>query len=302
MSRLIFSIQKMTPRFPDYFTYLPSLPETAQWGVGVRAAGRTSIRPGMGYPPAKHPGGHHFQWEHGRVLEALQVVLISEGGGAFETAEVGRRRIRAGMVFLLFPGVWHRYQPDISSGWTESWIEVEGPVVDALIRGGTLTPRAPLHSRGDACGLEEALDEVHRQVRVQPWFPPALSAAAHRVLALTAEAAQKDAPPSRIREAIGRAERYLAEHHADPIKMDEVAARLGVGYSHFRRAFRARSGLSPWQYVLRIRLTHARRLLASNNATLDDIAAAVGFSSAFHLSHAFKRAYGISPDQWRKRR
>jgi len=67
-----------------------------------------------------------------------------------------------------------------------------------------------------------------------------------------------------------------------------------------RRAFRAQTGFAPWQYVMHLRLTRARRLLASSDAKLDEVAARVGFSSGFHLSFAFKRAFGQSPDTWRQ--
>jgi AraC-like DNA-binding protein len=49
-----------------------------------------------------------------------------------------------------------------------------------------------------------------------------------------------------------------------------------------------------------VRLNRARRLLSSRGTKLESVAAAVGFSSAFHLSAAFKKAYGVSPGNWRK--
>ena len=69
----------------------------------------------------------------------------------------------------------------------------------------------------------------------------------------------------------------------------------------FRRIFRKQTGISPWQYLLRSRLAHARRLLDSSDETLASIAETVGFGSAFHFSSSFKKAYGVSPDNWRKK-
>ena len=53
--------------------------------------------------------------------------------------------------------------------------------------------------------------------------------------------------------------------------------------------------------MLHLRLAQARRQLAASDATLDEIAARLGFSSAFHLSAAFKQAYGEPPALWRRR-
>ena len=98
-----------------------------------------------------------------------------------------------------------------------------------------------------------------------------------------------------------RAGHYLAEYHAEALDMREVASRLGVSYSSFPRSFVRETGLSPWQYVMRLRIERARRLLSSGDAKLEDIALRIGFSSAFHLSTAFRQAEGIAPSVWRKK-
>lgn len=204
------------------------------------------------------------------------------------------------MVFVLLPKMWHRYRPDPRTGWQESWIEMSGPVVDQLIEAGTFSARSVLYAGAVEAGVEDAMAQVHSLVQAAAAFPPELSAAGLRVLALVARAARSASPISRIQRAVTLAERYLDDHHAEAVNMEALAARLGVGYSHFRRAFRAKTGAPPWQYVMRIRLARARRLLAAGDATLEDIATRVGYNSAFHLSNAFKQAFGMSPDAWRR--
>ena len=97
------------------------------------------------------------------------------------------------------------------------------------------------------------------------------------------------------------AEQYFGAHLSEPVNIAALARSLGIAYSHFRRAFKVHTGYAPWQYVLQLRLAHARRTLTTGDEiTLDELAAHLGFSSAFHLSSAFKRAYGIAPTTWRK--
>lgn len=304
MALMIIRIQKMTSPSRNYFRYLPANPELMRWGLCVTAAGWTHVPPGASYPPLKHPDDHELDWKHGRVLDALQVVLITSGSGWLETQATGKRKVDAGMVFLLLPGVWHRYRPDRESGWTESWIEVQGPVITGLLAGNVFAPGAILLSGGIHCGIEQLLESIHQITRNgTAEFPPFLSASAMKALAfcsLLAKSGNKRSTRPRIEKAIQDAERYLNDHHAEPVNVEQLASRVGVGYSHFRRAFRAHTGMAPWKYVIHLRLTRARRMLASGDAKLDDIASVVGFSSGFHLSNAFKQAYGESPDTWRR--
>ncbi len=285
----------------DYFRYFPTQPELLNWGLALSAAGFTRIPPHTPYPPAKHPEDHELDWNHGRVIESLQVVLVSEGAGWLETRSSTQQRVEAGMVFMLLPHSWHRYRPDPETGWVESWIEVRGPVVDGLLQRGIFPPGSVLQRGGIDAGIEETLNRIHLRVGAdEPGSHPELAALALQVLAQCARIAAGRSPLSNIQRAVHRAERYLNDHYREPIQIEALAAQLDVAYSHFRRAFRAHTGFSPWRYVIHLRLTRARALMASSNATLDDIAAQTGFSSGFHLSSSFKQAYGLAPDPWRK--
>ena len=285
----------------DYFRYFPHHKISEAWGLGVSAAGYTEVKPGSSYPPTRHPADHDFDWERGRKLEALQVVSVPSGSGWFESVPTGRKRIIAGSAFLVLPGVWHRYRPDPATGWTETWVEVTGPVIGRLMNAGVLTAKAAVRRKVEAGGLEETLEAVHARARgTSSGFDPELAVRALSVLAAWTHAGQR-ALPSRAIRTVLEAERYLTAHHAEPVNIAALARRLGIAYSHFRRQFRKHTGYAPWHYVLRLRLTRARRRLAGSDAPLDEIAAELGFSSAFHFSAAFKQAFGEAPDHWRRR-
>jgi AraC-like DNA-binding protein len=298
---MIFGIQEMPKPAADYFRYFPDHPDLARWGIGVAASGVAQVPPGAPYPPQQHPADHHFDWSHGRVLDALQVVLITSGRGTFESRELGAREIETGTAVILLPGVWHRYRPDEKTGWSESWAELRGPIVDTLRKAGVLAAESSIRPGALAAGLDVAMDALHQHARrAGPGFDPEMSAFALSILAAWTRAGETAPARARMVRAVLEAERYFAEHHTEAINVAELAKELGVAYSHFRREFKAQTGFSPWNYVVQLRLSRARRLLAAGDATLDDIAARLGFSSAFHLSAAFKQAYGVAPQHWRE--
>lgn len=298
---MIFRIQNMTPPPLDYFVYLPGTPERARWGVEIRGCGRARSSPKQPYPAAGHPSDHHFDYKKGRTLQALQILFVSEGRGWLETASRGRQKVSAGSVFFLLPGEWHRYRPDPKTGWKEHWVELGGWVVRRLIEEGILDARQCVFHNAGATEIEELFEKLHTMLAGrQGYSVPELASAAHRLLGICAELRNAGGSQPKNSALVRRAEEHLAGLLGETVDLEALARKLGVGYSYFRRIFRDQTGLSPWQYLLRSRLARSRRIMASSDETLAAIAEKSGFSSAFHLSAAFKKAYGMSPDTWRK--
>lgn len=290
----------MTPEKKDYFAYLPRTPERARWGVEVLGVGRASIPARVAYPPKGHPADHVFDVNKGRTLHALQILCLTAGEGIFESVSAGCHKIAAGAVLILFPDEWHTYRPVFETGWTEHWIELDGMVPRELIRGGVLQRQRCVLRGAAESGIEAAFDELHslldgrRQAGV-----PELSSVAYRLLALSAELPGIDAQRSMTVDKVRRAERVLSATGGAPPDLPALARELGWGYSYFRRVFKEQTGLPPWQYHLQSRLAQARRWIASADLTLDEVAERTGFASAYHLSNAFKKAFGESPAAWR---
>jgi AraC-like DNA-binding protein len=294
-------IQKMINLMKDYARYFPDVPSLEKWGLWISGSGTATILPGYPYPPGGHPPDHQFDWEKGRSLDALQIVLITQGQGWLETRRSGTKAIESGMAFLLLPGVWHRYRPDPSTGWSESWIEIRGSIPEGLIYEESSLSEKVVRARFEIPGLEEVMRRIHNLADDSGSTRPELSAEALRCLALLSKEFKVSSSGESFGHSILKAERYFSEHHAEALDMREVARSLDVSYSSFRRSFTRRTGLSPWQYVLQLRLERARRLLQTGDGTLDDISSRLGFSSAFHLSSAFKKAYGLAPSIWRRK-
>jgi AraC-like DNA-binding protein len=291
----------MTHTYHDYFVYIPGTPERARWGVEIRGCGRARFSPRQSYPPEGHPSDHHFNYQKGRTLQALQIVFVAEGQGWLETATRGRQRVSTGSVFFLLPGEWHRYRPDPKTGWKEHWVELNGWVVRCLIEEGILDARQCLFRNAGATEIEELFEKLHLMLAGRhDYAVPELASTAHRLLGICAELPNAGGRQSKTPALVRRAEEHLATHSGEAVDLKTLARKLGVGYSYFRRIFRDQTGLSPWQYLLRSRLARARRIMASSDETLAAISETAGFSSAFHLSAAFKKAYGLSPEAWRK--
>jgi AraC-like DNA-binding protein len=97
-----------------------------------------------------------------------------------------------------------------------------------------------------------------------------------------------------------RARDCLHAHVADDIGMEGLAAAVGEDRFRLTRAFKAAFGMAPHAYLVQLRLSRARALLAQGN-TPADVAAALGFADQSHLGRWFIRAYRLTPARYRRR-
>lgn len=288
----------------DHFIYLPDLQAATAWECNATSTGYARVPPGGPYPPHRHPADHHFTWQDGRILDSYTLIFITEGSGVFESAVSPRKvRVEAGTVLVVFPKVWHRYAPDPATGWTEFWIECRGAALDRAVALGLIDPKRPVLPTGLDPDLLHCFERCYALAqRPGAGQQSALSTLALHILAVLERAGQdRGAVPRKMDEAVQRAQRLILERYDQALGMEEVARELGVGYSHFRQAFRARTGLSPKQYHLQLRLQKAQDFLANTPMTVKEISELLGFDSPFHLSNQFKARTGLSPQTWRAR-
>ena len=105
---------------------------------------------------------------------------------------------------------------------------------------------------------------------------------------------------TRNRRALAEAvQRALMATPSAPHRIPDVAAELGVSPFHLSRVFRAETGTTVHQYLLRIRMKQALSRLHEGEPHLSRLALDLGFSSHSHFTETFRRHFGESPAQVR---
>jgi AraC-like DNA-binding protein len=104
-----------------------------------------------------------------------------------------------------------------------------------------------------------------------------------------------DSSLSRVRHVV----RWMREHFAESLRVDDLASLARMSPSAFHRAFHAVTSMSPIQYQKSIRLQEARLRLIAGPASGDigATAYAVGYDSPSQFSREYRRAFGASPTQ-----
>jgi AraC-like DNA-binding protein len=99
-----------------------------------------------------------------------------------------------------------------------------------------------------------------------------------------------------------RAKDILMANLDGRIGLETLAAECGLSRSHFARAFKSSTGISPLRWLAAQRIDRAKILLQATDLPLEQIADSCGFSDASHLARAFRHATGLRPGDWRRLR
>lgn len=142
--------------------------------------------------------------------------------------------------------------------------------------------------------LAPSLDE--ERIEALAWQLAACAAAPPRARARPRSNAESGDSRDRYAPALAR----IADAFGEALSIDELAAMTDQSPLSFLRGFTAVVGLTPHAYLVEQRLQAARRLLADAHSPLSEIALACGFTHQSHFGNAFKRAFGMTPDHYRR--
>jgi AraC-like DNA-binding protein len=99
---------------------------------------------------------------------------------------------------------------------------------------------------------------------------------------------------------VRRARAYILANQADPIDLAKVAQAMHVSTFYFCKLFKRATGLTFTEYLSRVRVEKAKKLLLNPHLRISEIAYDVGFQSLTHFNRVFRQVVGQSPTNYRE--
>ncbi len=284
--------------------YLVATKRDTEWGLVVSTVGYDEVAPGEPYPTKGHADGYYFHPEKGRVLEEYQMLYLMEGEGVFSSDHAARARIKAGDIFLLFPGEWHTYYPAPGSVWKSFWIGYKGANMDQRLQCGFLSVEKPIYH----VGFSQEIVALYSQALAvakgeEAHYQQVLAGIVNNLLGhmyfleRNIELNRKGGYADMVNRACLRIRNGLEEK----VTVQEIASELGSSYSNFRKLFKEYTGMSPAFYQQDLRLQHAKELLSTTDMSIKEIAYRLNFDSPDYFSSKFKTKVGCKPSEYRAR-
>jgi two-component system, response regulator YesN len=99
---------------------------------------------------------------------------------------------------------------------------------------------------------------------------------------------------------IKEAQKYINEHYASAVSLEEVSAFVGFNATYFSTLFKKETGTNFLEYVTIARIKAAKQLLSDSKKSILDICCEVGYNDFKHFTKQFKKVTSLSPSEYRK--
>lgn len=282
--------------------YLVANERDAQWGLVVNTVGYDDVPAGDPYPTMGHADGYYFDPMKGRILDEYQMLYLVDGEGVFSTTHVKDVHIKAGDIFLLFPGEWHTYRPTEGKQWKSYWIGYRGRNMDDRVKYNFLSPEKPIYHVGFSVEIIQLYKSAMKTAKEEPAFGQQILAGIVNNLIGHMYALERNIVFNRQTgyvDTINKARMRIRESVETKITVQEIAAELGTSYSNFRKLFKEYTGFSPALYQQDIKLQRAKELLSTTDLSIKEIAYRLNFESPDYFSSKFKMKIGCKPSEFR---
>lgn len=245
--------------------------------------------------------GHRYG-PNRRNDELLHVVL--EGAGTLEMNGMVYQ-LKKGDAFYIPKEKEAYYEADRDNPWQYMWVGFSGVIARDTIKQAGFSDKSPVHEvSGDLDQLREYVehmleayqltyaDELMRQGYFMQFFSVLIAGKSNS----GEEQAGYEYPFSVY---VNQAVDYMRHHYDKRIKITELAGYVGINRCYLTNIFKQTYGISPQQYLIRLRMERAAALIKNSKDSINEIAECVGYEDALAFSKIFKQNYGVSPRAYR---
>ncbi len=176
--------------------------------------------------------------------------------------------------------------------------QVNGFQVLEALRASPLTQNAPVVVLS---GKMLTFEDIQRLDYAQVTFQPKNILTTEETADILQQAFHGENPLSRSTSALARhALAYLQQNYQQTLSRAAVASAVGVTENYLTQIFRQEVGLTPWEYLSRLRIQKACELLRATTLSVTAIASQVAFDDPAYFSRVFRKQMGVSPQEYRR--
>lgn len=205
--------------------------------------------------------------------------FVSQGAGTF-TIRGKEYPVKPGQIFVIPPYEETYYQADMNTPWTYTWI------------GFTTSITLPEAFESPVIHCPEA-DKIFRKMFRCSQYKNGKSAylcsCLWELISALSEAGEV------TNDYVDKAKSMIDSEYMTDLSITSIANSLNINRSYLFSLFKKQLGISPRQYLIRVRLEKAAELMTVYQKSITISALSVGYQDIYNFSKVFKLHYGVSP-------
>ncbi|MDO5136386.1 MAG: AraC family transcriptional regulator [Eubacteriales bacterium] len=259
----------------------------------LRYCGRESCTPSHRFGPNQ------------RRSYVIHVVL--EGKGTLELDGM-KYYLKPGSAFLLQPGVTAWYEADDKDPWTYCWIGFEGLLADESMSNAGFSRKNPVRVIGCKSEVDQIITQMLAAHELSWKDYLKRNSLLFLLFATLAEDYQSTISVEKVKSDyngfasvyVRQAIEYMNNNYGKRIRIGELADFLGVNRCYLSECFKQHVGISPQEYLQKIRMEKAMQLLQRTDFSVNKVANTVGYQDQLAFSKAFRKYSGRSPMKYKE--
>ena len=223
-------------------------------------------------------------------------LLYVEQGNLHSVAEGRAQFLQPGDFVIYGPNQWHMQYADteVAPRCLRIFFDMQGDLKALLNRKFTVS--------GD---LEPLLQQLLReQERTESYADEMILVLLNQlILHLLRQVTGKPLPDNRMKgeyRIIHQTQLFVSTHIWSDLSVPYVASRVDMSPSYLTALFQKHLGISPGEYIRRVKLQESKHMIRENKLNFTEIAAELQYSTVHHFSRQFKEKFGMTPSEYAK--
>lgn len=228
-----------------------------------------------------------------RYFEFYNISHMFDGHGFYWTPQGGKQEVKAGQCVIVSPGFIHSYGGS-NDFYVEDAICFYGPLADYLFKNKII--QNGIFERGKTRKLLPIIE-----LAIDPAFKSQLQASvALQQLLIEIHSENKSLQKKGKYTEINDLVQLLKDNTSKWWTIEEMAEFCNLSEPQFRKVFKAVIGMSPKNYIDKLKIQQAAEMLSSGKMKINDLSKKLGYMDPFHFSRRFKELTGMSPEKYRE--
>ena len=202
------------------------------------------------------------------------------------------RRAVAKDYYILSPFEEQHYRANPRNPWRKIWINYSADYMKPLL--DSYGVRTGIYRSETAASCFAEIFEISESENYDSETPYRI---AERIHAIIAEASRE----ARLGRSEGELRDAVATYINKKLDLDELSAELHMSKSSLIRAFKRNYGVTPYDYLLSLKIKSAKSLLRDTEMTVREISERLAISDEHYLSAMFRKRTGMRPGAYRKK-